>query len=100
MNNALAYQQGVPLNVNLLKRIGREIDGLIEQGVAEQAQLSKLYPNVRITLCSEDEMGSREPYQSYEHYDLHLYARQASGCLTLTYFPEASSGLVVALHEM
>lgn len=100
MNNALAYQQDVPLNANLLSRVGMEIDSLIEQGVNEQTQLSKLYPNVRITLCSEDEMGCREPYQSYEHYDLYLYAQQASGCLTLTYYPEASSGLVVALHEL
>ena len=99
MNNVNAFHEPFPLTANLLEQLGMEIDKLIAQGVNEQTRLTERYPNVRITLCSEDEMGCREPYQSYGHYDLYLYAQQASGCLTLTHYPESSSGLVVALHE-
>jgi hypothetical protein len=44
-------------------------------------------------------MGSKEPYASYDDFDIHLVRdNQEGGCASLTKQPKASCGVVVALY--
>ncbi|QUN05345.1 hypothetical protein KDN34_14255 [Shewanella yunxiaonensis] len=63
------------------------------------ARLRAAYPQWRFTLCSEDDTGEREPYLTFDGFDLHLVRLSATGCASLTPWPEQSSGILVALHE-
>ena len=69
----------------------------INQHTLDSLKLS--YPELRFTLCFEQEMGTREAYLEANHFDLHLVSHSLSGCSSLTFDLAACSGLVIALRD-
>jgi len=63
------------------------------------AQLKKYYPNLRFTLCYEQEMGANDAYIEANGFDVHLVSHSLSGCSSLTDNLAQSTGLVIALHD-
>jgi hypothetical protein len=82
-----------------IEQVCRVLDSAEAIGERLIASLRSSYPAVRFTLCSEDDMGAREPYQTGKGYDLHLVAANQGGCSHLTFDLSECSGLVIALHE-
>lgn len=87
------------LDEQTLNQIVSALDGasLIDENTL--APLREIHCHLRFTLCSEDDMGMREPYLTGKGYDLHLVAVSDGGCSSLTLDPENCGGLVIAVHE-
>ncbi|GAA5214945.1 DUF6129 family protein [Corallincola platygyrae] len=85
------------LNQEIIDDLAREL-AKADLSEAYVAELRQRFPDVRFILCSEDDMGEREPYLALENVDLHLMAAQL-GCACLTNNPEQSIGLILATRE-
>ncbi|MCL1074744.1 DUF6129 family protein [Shewanella dokdonensis] len=75
---------------------------IAQESAIDEALLSRMraaYPQWRFTLCSEDDTGEREPYLSFNGFDLHLVRLSTTGCASLTPWPEQCSGILIALHS-
>ena len=104
MNNSNAAERatGVELtrlSENMLSDIVSQLDNEsdINQGTLSRLQVS--YPDLRFTLCFEQEMGSHDAYVEASGFDVHLVSHSMSGCSSLTQELAQSSGLVIALHD-
>lgn len=87
------------LDESQITQIGQLLES---RNTIDEAAISKLrdaYPNLRFTLCSEDDIGERESYQTYTNFDLHLVASIPGSCSHLTYYLEQCTGILIALHE-
>lgn len=62
------------------------------------SEMKALWPQFRFILCSEDDMGGKDPYWENDDYQLHLIAASL-GCASLTRAPESSVGVVIATIE-
>ena len=88
----------------LQNRIEGDVSNIIQRleslAVNEQviADARKNYPQYRFVLCSEDDMYEQEPYQTCNHFDVHLI-KAGMGCSSLTRDIDDCAGLVIALHE-
>ncbi|PWI33862.1 hypothetical protein DI392_06585 [Vibrio albus] len=82
-----------------IAQIGAVLEGLEYIDDDMMTRMRSAYPNLRFTLCSEDDMGEREPYESFCGFDLHLVTSGEGRCSSLTYHLEQCTGIVVALHE-
>ncbi len=61
--------------------------------------LKQSYPELRFTLCFEQEMGANDAYIEANGFDVHLVSHSLSGCSALTFDLAACSGLVIALRD-
>jgi hypothetical protein len=71
-------------------------------GACNAAYLNELtvdYPHLRFTLCSDHDMGVKEPFRECSFFDCHLVSLSQSGCSSITSHVDHCSGLVIALHE-
>lgn len=68
---------------------GRIIDSLL------QDELKKTYPDVRFTLCSEDDIHAGKPVVEKEGFDIYLVGT-SEHCLTLTNDFDLATGVVIA----
>ena len=68
---------------------GRVIDSLL------QDDLKKTYPDVRFTLCSEDDIHAGKPVVEKEGFDIYLVG-SSEHCLTLTNDFDLATGVVIA----
>ena len=80
---------------NIVSQLDNESD--ISQDTLSRLQVS--YPDLRFTLCFEEEMGSHDAYVEANGFDVHLVSHSTSGCSYLTQELAQSSGLVIALHD-
>lgn len=96
---ASASMQIVQLTPMVLSDIVAKLEAQsdINQHTLDSLKLS--YPELRFTLCFEQEMGTREAYLEANHFDLHLVSYSLSGCSSLTFDLAACSGLVIALRD-
>ncbi|TXR53056.1 hypothetical protein [Reinekea thalattae] len=76
------------------------VNQLNEYGANDESlrQLKQDWPQFRFILCSEDDMGAKEPYMETDSVQLHLIAASL-GCASLTREPENAVGLVIAVIE-
>jgi len=72
------------------------VDSITEQTITT---LRQIHPQLRFTLCSDDDIGEREAYCCYSTFELHLVASQRGGCSYLTHDINLSTGIVVALLQ-
>lgn len=56
------------------------------------------WPLYQFVLCSELDMGERDPFETFEQFSVFLISADL-GCASLTYDPYKSVGLVIAEHE-
>ena len=87
------------LDETQLGDIGTKLDEVVNRQVDWLALIQQQYPQLRFTVCSEDDTGCHEPFHSYDQFDLHLVAHSLSGCSSLTQDVNHCTGLVIALHE-
>lgn len=80
---------------DIVSQLDNESD--INQDTLSRLQVS--YPDLRFTLCFEEEMGSHDAYVEANGFDVHLVSHSTSGCSSLTQELAQSSGLVIALHD-
>lgn len=73
---------------------------LTEKGANDSTliEMKGNWPQFRFILCSEDDMGAKEPYWENDEFQLHLIAASL-GCASLTRTPESSIGVVIATIE-
>lgn len=82
-----------------LVRFANELCQLSEIDETTIKPFSEYISGYPVTLCFESDMGSKEPYASYDDFDIHLVRdNQEGGCASLTKQPQASCGVVVALY--
>ncbi|WP_321462538.1 hypothetical protein [uncultured Vibrio sp.] len=80
---------------DIVSQLANESD--ISQDTLSRLQVN--YPDLRFTLCFEEEMGSHDAYVEASGFDVHLVSHSSSGCSSLTQDLAQSSGLVIALHD-
>lgn len=61
-------------------------------------QAKQRWPKYQFVLCSEYDMGEREPFGTFDAFSSFLISADL-GCASLTYDPQKSVGLVIAEHE-
>ncbi len=83
----------------VLSDIVSQLEGESDINQDTLISLQKSYPNLRFTLCFEQEMGSSDAYVEADSFDVHLVSHSLSGCSSLTQDLAQSSGLVIALHD-
>jgi hypothetical protein len=104
MNNSAGTERATgtelaSLSESMLSDIVSQLDNEsdIDQNTLSRLQVS--YPDLRFTLCFEEEMGSHDAYVEASGFDIHLVSHSTSGCSSLTQELAQSSGLVIALHD-
>ncbi|MBE3666689.1 hypothetical protein BOO35_16590 [Vibrio navarrensis] len=80
---------------DIVAQLGNESE--ISQDTLSRLQVR--YPELRFTLCFDEEMGSHEAYIEASGFDLHLVSHRLSGCSSLTQELTQASGVVIALHD-
>ncbi|WP_084882857.1 DUF6129 family protein [Vibrio sp. qd031] len=78
--------------------IGRRLSRISDIDEKSLSSLRQDYPHLRFTLCSEDDTAEREPFVTFDHFDLHLLSA-GNGCLGLTFDISNYRGVVIALRE-
>jgi hypothetical protein len=58
-------------------------------------ELKRAFPNVRFTLCSEDDIHAGKPVVEKEGFDIYLVG-SSEHCLTLTNDIDLATGIVIA----
>ncbi len=96
------------LNETTEPAAGPLTDALLEEVAAKLVEfrptwqtvqwLREQYPDFRLLLCSEDDMGEKEAYRSFETFEVFLMAG-GLGCACLTDTIEQSVGLIIATIE-
>nr|WP_319533923.1 hypothetical protein [uncultured Vibrio sp.] len=87
------------LSESVLSDIVSQLDNESDINQHTLSRLQVNYPQLRFTLCFEEEMGSHDAYVEASGFDVHLVSHSTSGCSTLTQELALSSGLVIALHD-
>lgn len=87
------------LTESVLSDIVSQLDNEPDISQDSLSRLQVSYPNLRFTLCFEEEMGSHDAYVEANGFDVHLVSHSTSGCSSLTQDLAQSSGLVIALHD-
>lgn len=87
------------LSESVLSDIVSQLDNESDINQHTLSRLQVSYPQLRFTLCFEEEMGSHDAYVEASGFDVHLVSHSTSGCSTLTQELALSSGLVIALHD-
>jgi len=59
------------------------------------ASVKQAFPDLRLTYCLLDEMGTKEPYRECDGFSLFLVG-SSDHCLGLTNTPEGATGVVIA----
>lgn len=62
-------------------------------------ELQQRYPDIKLTLCWQDEVGEREPFAMLDSADVHLVASSPNQCSCLTFDITATTGLLIALQD-
>lgn len=78
-----------------------ELVGKLQEFQPTELTIQRLrgeYPDIRFILCSEDDMGEKEAYKSFDDFEIFLMAG-GMGCACLTDALEKSVGLVIATLE-
>lgn len=104
MNNSNAAERAIGveltrLSENMLSDIVSQLDNESDINQDTLSRLQVSYPDLRFTLCFEQEMGSHDAYVEASGFDVHLVSHSMSGCSSLTQELAQSSGLVIALHD-
>jgi hypothetical protein len=87
------------LSESVLSTIVSQLDNEPDISQDTLSRLQTSYPDLRFTLCFEEEMGSHDAYVEANGFDVHLVSHSTSGCSSLTQDLAQSSGLVIALHD-
>ncbi|TCS39732.1 hypothetical protein [Reinekea marinisedimentorum] len=86
---------------NLTPAAIEEFTALLNEKGANDSTLAEMktqWPQFRFILCSEDDMGGKDPYWENDDYQLHLIAASL-GCASLSRSPESSVGVIIATIE-
>jgi hypothetical protein len=78
----------------MLARVADLVDGCVIDS-ALQEQLKQAFPDIRFTLCSEDDIHAGKPVLEREGFDIYLVGN-SDHCLTLTNDYALATGIVVA----
>ncbi|MDB1124162.1 DUF6129 family protein [Vibrio algarum] len=82
-----------------IKQLGFLIENLDTIDDLALRKVRTSYPHLKFTLCSEDDIGEREPYYRFATFDLHLVCVSKGSCSHLTHNISSCNGVVIALHE-
>jgi len=84
------------IEAETLEKIANTAASLGELNEAAFASLQQSWPNVRITLCNDDDMPPRlSPALQGEKFNLYL-VNSSEHCLSLTDDPQQAIGVVIA----
>ncbi len=102
--SAIAECENVTLQLGglseaVLSEIVSQLESKSEINQDSFTELQQCHPNLRFTLCYEQEMGANDAYIEANGFDVHLVSHSLSGCSSLTDNLAQSTGLVIALHD-
>ena len=60
--------------------------------------LREAFPEMNITVCSDDDVMNRKPYKEFKTWNMYLVGG-GEGCVSLTDFPGSATGCVIAEIE-
>ncbi len=95
-----ALEAKIETHTLTLEAIDNVIDAIKQVGATDEGlnQLKQTWPQYRFFLCSDDDMGAKEPYWSCAEFSIFLIAASL-GCASLTNDPASSAGVIIATIE-
>lgn len=85
------------MDTQVLSRVLSDADALDLNGEGV-SELRRRYPELRFTVCRDDDLDDRAPFETRSGYTVHLLSSDGH-CLSMTNNLDAAVGLVLALID-